>query len=200
MTELTLLFSALALFSGLGVLVDAPNRALRGLLEPRKRLTQRVTRIRQSKPVSVIMEMPDFCSILWFLISAGHNLENALRITVSRSSGLVSKEFQNVIQKVDLGSILQTELEDLATKTRHPSICELATKLAMATTNGSAIADQLGEFVVSVSAQLRSLLLEKATKSETKMMIPLVFVILPVTVIFALYPSVAIIQQSFNQT
>jgi tight adherence protein C len=48
-----------------------------------------------------------------------------------------------------------------------------------------------------VSTQLRSELLDKAAKSETKMMIPLVFIILPITVVFALYPSVVIIQQSF---
>jgi tight adherence protein C len=51
--------------------------------------------------------------------------------------------------------------------------------------------------VQSATAELRTQLLAKAGKNETKMMIPMVFVILPVTVMFALYPSLALIQGSF---
>ncbi len=199
MTELAVIFSALTLITGFGVLVDSPKRNLLARLQPRKRLETARRDFQRSKPVNVLLELPDFCSILWFLLGAGHTLENALRITVSRTSGLVSQEFNRAIVNVDLGSILQTELEKLAQETKYQPLSELATKLVIAQVNGSSISDQLGDFSISVSAQLRSFLLEKATKSETKMMIPLVFVILPVTVVFALYPSVAIIQQSFSQ-
>jgi tight adherence protein C len=40
-------------------------------------------------------------------------------------------------------------------------------------------------------------LLRQAGSSETKMLIPTVFVILPVTVLFAVFPSVLVLQQSF---
>lgn len=73
----------------------------------------------------------------------------------------------------------------------------MATKLAVALNNGSALADLMSDFIQSSTANLRSELLTLAGKNETKMMIPMVFVILPVTVMFALYPSLALIQGSF---
>ena len=197
MTELALVFSALAVASGIGLMAEAPRSALLGKIAKRERLSPRIPRFAKSNELTLLMEIPEFCSVLWFLISAGHNLEQALRITLSKTSGQVSAEFRAVIQNVDFGGLVQLELENLSQKTKHPCIRELATKLSMASLNGSLLADQLAEFMHSVSKQLRSELLDKAAKSETKMMIPLVFIILPITVIFALYPSVVIIQQSF---
>jgi tight adherence protein C len=55
----------------------------------------------------------------------------------------------------------------------------------------------MSDFVQSSTASLRAELLTLAGKNETKMMIPMVFVILPVTVMFALYPSLSLIQGSF---
>jgi tight adherence protein C len=39
-------------------------------------------------------------------------------------------------------------------------------------------------------------LLKQAGSSETKMLIPTVFLILPVTVLFAVFPSVLVLQRS----
>ena len=74
---------------------------------------------------------------------------------------------------------------------------ELSTKLAVSLANGTPLADQLAEFAASANANIRSQFLERAGKNETKMMIPLIFIILPVTVMFALYPSVTMLRNSF---
>jgi tight adherence protein C len=116
---------------------------------------------------------------------------------VSRSTGFVSNEFSKVLQNVDLGALLQIELQNLAAESKSDQVRELATKLSVALGNGTSIAELLADFVQSVTSELRSELLEKAGKNETKMMIPLVFVILPITVLFSIYPSLALIQNSF---
>lgn len=198
MKEITLLFSLLATITGIGFLVNNPVSALRSRLKTRKALNLDKTYRTKVSSLHTLMEIPDFCNVLWFLVSAGHNLEQALRITVSRTSGYLSSEFRQVIEKVDYGSVLQQELDLLASTAKSEPIRELATKLSVSIVNGSGLADQLAEFITSSSAKLRSKLLDKAAKSETKMMIPLVFIILPITVVFALYPSVVIIQESFN--
>jgi len=198
MKEVTLLFTLLATITGIGFLVNNPVTALRSRLKTRKALNLDKTYRTKVSSLHTLMEIPDFCNVLWFLVSAGHNLEQALRITVSRTSGYLSAEFRQVIEKVDYGSVLQQELDLLASTAKSEPIRELATKLSVSIVNGSGLADQLAEFITSSSAKLRSKLLDKAAKSETKMMIPLVFIILPITVVFALYPSVVIIQESFN--
>ena len=170
---------------------------LRNRLDNRRALKSKVRRERKFNQVKVLLEIPDFAAILWFALSAGESLDHSLRIAVSRGNGYVSGVFANLLQQVDHGALLQHELENLAAESRSEQVRELATKLAVALVNGTAMADLLSDFVQSTNATVRTVLLEKAGKNETKMMVPLVFVILPVTVMFAMYPSLVLIQNSF---
>jgi tight adherence protein C len=143
------------------------------------------------------MEIPDFASLLWFAVSAGESLESALSLAVSRSTGYVSGEFERVLRNVEHGAVMQVELQELASQAKSEHVRELATKLAVALNNGSALGDLMGDFVQSSTSALRAELLIIAGRNETKMMIPMVFIILPITVMFALFPSLALIQGSF---
>lgn len=186
--------AAIALYWSFG----KPNTAkLTQQLQPREKLSHHKSKRRKFNELSALMELPDFASLLWFAVSAGESLDSALKIAVSRSSGYVSTEFQIVLRNVEHGALLQVELQNLAVEAKSEPVRELATKLAVALNNGSALSDLLSDFVQSATAELRTQLLSKAAKNETKMMIPMVFVILPVTVMFALYPSLALIQGSF---
>ena len=186
--------AAFALYWSLG---KSSSSKLSQRLAPREEVTERVTVRRKFNYLAALMEIPDFASILWFAVSAGESLDVSLRIAVSRSRGYVSSEFERVIRNVEHGALLQIELSNLAVESKSEPVRELATKLAVALTNGSALSDLMSDFVQSTTASLRTELLAKAGKNETKMMIPMVFVILPVTVMFALYPSLALIQGSF---
>ena len=174
-----------------------PNRGLFKKLAPRPILLHQVSKAKNQSKSSAHLELPDFICILWFLVSAGEQLHTALRITVDKSRGYVSEEFSKLIQRVEHGGILQHELENLAAETGSDQVRELATKLAVSLSNGTPVADQLSELANSANSTLRSSLLERAGKNETKMMIPLIFVILPVTVMFALYPSTILLRNSF---
>jgi tight adherence protein C len=171
--------------------------SLSAKLKPRERISTNKVRDSKFNSLNALMEIPDFASLLWFAVSAGESLEVALRISVSRSTGYVSKEFEGVLRNVDHGALLALELQNLAFESKSDYVKELAMKLSVALGNGSALSELLGDFVQSATASLRTELLSKAGKNETKMMIPTVFVILPVTVMFALYPSLALIQGSF---
>jgi len=166
-------------------------------LQPRKRVFQKTKTKSKFNSVSALMEIPDFASLLWFAVSAGESLESALRLAVSRSTGHVSREFERVLRNVELGAVMQIELQELASQANSEHVRELATKLAVALNNGSALGDLMGDFVQSSTSALRAELLIIAGRNETKMMIPMVFIILPITVMFALFPSLALIQGSF---
>jgi len=182
------------LFIGLG---NSQKTDLSARLSPREKFTLKSKVTSKFKPLEALLEIPDFSSLLWFAVCAGESLEQALKIAVSRSSGYVSAEFEKVITNVQHGALLQIELQNLAAQAKSEQVRELATKLAVALNNGSALTELLSDLVQSSTATLRTELLAKAGKNETKMMIPMVFVILPVTVMFALYPSLALIQGSF---
>lgn len=192
----SILLTAVALLLGFWA-INQNGSTLVQRLKPRERLVEKVSVKKKFNEMQVLLEVPDFAALLWFAVSAGQPLDAAMRIALSRSRGFIASEFATVLARVDLGAILQHELENLAVESKSDQVRELATKLAVALVHGSSMADQLSEFTTSATAQMKAKLLEQAGKAETKMMIPLVFVILPVTVMFALYPSLAIIQNSF---
>jgi tight adherence protein C len=166
-------------------------------LRPRTRIQSSVSQARKFSEIDVLLELPDFSSLVSFAVAAGESLDTAIRIAVQRSSGLLSQEFETVVRNVDHGSILQIELERLGIESNSPLVQELAVKLALASSNGSAISNLISEYIQSCIQEMKSRLLERAGRNETKMMIPLVFVILPITVMFAVFPSLAILQNSF---
>ncbi len=190
-----------AVMIGSGVLIllaaTQPKGQLKSRLNLRKLVQTKTKKVKKFNQLAVLMETPDYISLLWFAIASGEPLDIAIRIATERSQGYFSQEFSALLVKVDHGALLQHELENLAAESKSEQVRELAAKLAISLYNGSALAEQLAEFASSTNAQLRAKLLDKAGKSETKMMIPLVFIILPVTVMFALYPSLVIIQKSF---
>jgi tight adherence protein C len=186
--------ATLALYFSMGT---QRSSTLDNQLKPRKALSSRIRVKTQFNSLDALMEIPDFASILWFAVSAGEPLDSALRLSVSRSTGYISSQFERVLRNVDHGSVLLVELQKLAAEAKSEQLRELATKLAVALNNGSALANLMSDFIQSSTAILRTELLTLAGKNETKMMIPMVFVILPVTVMFALYPSLALIQGSF---
>ena len=195
MGSLALLFLAAVLTFPLFIRTNQNVLAKR--LYFRKRFQQRKSKTKKFDEVNVLLEIPDFAAVLWFALSAGESLDRSLRIAVSRGSGFVALEFEKLLQRVDLGALLQHELENLAAESKANQIRELAAKLAVALVNGTPLADLLADYVQSTNSEVRALLLEKAGRNETKMMIPMVFVILPVTVMFAMYPSISLIQNSF---
>jgi tight adherence protein C len=56
------------------------------------------------------------------------------------------------------------------------------------------MAEQFTQLAESARGQLRVAQLKNAGKNELKMLVPLVFLILPVTVLFAIFPSLQILQ------
>ena len=190
----TILIAAVVFYQSLG---ESGKLSLDAKLRPKVMQSKKPPRTTKFNSLETLMEIPDFAALLWFGVCAGESLENSLRISVSRSTGFVSNQFSQVIKNVDLGALLQIELQNLGVESRSDQVRELATKLAVCLEHGTALADLLSDFIQTASSELRIALLDKAAKNETKMMIPLVFVILPVTVMFSVYPSLALIQTSF---
>ncbi len=146
--------------------------------------------------LAVLFELPDFVALLWFATLAGASLEQALRATTAISIGLVAKDFARALAQVDLGSTLGDELEELAAKNPSFAVQELASKLAFALSHGASLADALNDFSESTQQAVRAELLAQAGKNETKMLIPLVFLILPITVLFVCFPIMSLVQST----
>jgi tight adherence protein C len=116
---------------------------------------------------------------------------------VPRASGELAKELSKILLAVTYGSSLSNEIRRLPKALPHPQFAELSNKVILSLVRGTSLAKMLEDQAHSVRSEIKNQLLVQAGKNETRMLVPLVFLILPVTVLFAIYPSLKLLNFSF---
>jgi tight adherence protein C len=106
----------------------------------------------------------------------------------------LGQELKALVANLELGADLAQEIRDLADRSPDPGVIELAEKLVSAIERGAPISNQVMQLAESQRQLLARNLLRRAGSNETKMLVPTIFLILPVTVLFAVFPSVLVLQ------
>ena len=145
----------------------------------------------------VLLELPDFLELLSVSIAAGESIHSSLARVVPRLNGRLAIELSITLRALELGSDLPTELDELAGRLPQRQIIEFCNKLNLALRRGTPLAKVLGEQAESVRQEVLNQLTKQAGKNETRMLVPLVFLILPVTVLFAIYPSLKLLNIAY---
>ena len=89
------------------------------------------------------------------------------------------------------GANLTTALQGLADRTGLMSLTRFVDGIVVAVERGTPLAEVLRAQAQDVRENGRRTLMEQGGKKEIYMMIPIVFLTLPVTVLFALYPGLS---------
>lgn len=144
-----------------------------------------------------LFELPEIIELLNITLAAGESLYSALRRIVPRASGILAQELDFLLRSLDLGSDLESELENFAKRIPQRQVVEFANKLALALRRGTPLVRLMREQADSVRAEVNQQLLSLAGRNETRMLIPLVFLILPITVLFAVYPSLQLLNLNY---
>jgi tight adherence protein C len=159
---------------------------------------QRSLRSKNKKKIQrAIMELPEILDLISVALSSGDGIYRAILRVTPRTSGVIGDQLRKVLQAVELGSSLEVEIRQLPKYLPHPQIAEFANKVSISLVRGTPLASMLKDQSVSARAEIRNRLLKQAGQNETRMLIPLVFLILPVTVLFAIYPSLKLLNLSY---
>lgn len=111
----------------------------------------------------------------------------------SRCAPPLGQKLSQITADLDLGADLGELLESWASVCPDRLLLELVQNLKLSMDRGTPLADSLESLVETARAEFAANLLAKAGSSETKMLIPTIFLILPVTVLFAIYPSMSLL-------
>ena len=165
------------------------------LQSTKQKLTKTFTS--QKKLQQVLFEIPDFLELLSVAISSGESIYSSLRQVIPRLNGVLAAELKNMLLSLELGSDLPSELDDLSRRLPQRQVVEFCNKLNLALRRGTPLAKVLSEQAESVRQEVLNQLTRQAGKNETRMLVPLVFLILPVTVLFAVYPSLKLLNIAY---
>lgn len=155
------------------------------LFQPRQRMKK------------ALIELPDFLELLSVALSSGESVYRALHRVVPRLKGVLATELKTSLLALEYGSDLESELSALAERLPQQQVIEMCNKLLMALKRGTPLVLVISEQAETVRQAISSDLMKQAGKNETRMLIPLVFLILPVTVLFAIYPSLQLLSINF---
>ncbi len=138
----------------------------------------------------VLAEFPVIAELLALAVAAGESPVAALDRVVSRSGGELSRDLGIVLAAVRTGEPVAHAFDELARTTGVPSVARFAQGVAVAVERGTPLADVLHAQAADVREAGRRELIEVAARKEILMMVPVVFLVLPVTVLIAFWPGV----------
>jgi tight adherence protein C len=157
-------------------------------------LLQRAARRRVGRMSS---ELPTVLEFLTLSLSAGEGILDSLRRVSATSSGELSREFAGVVADVRTGLPLAPALHALSRRIQLPALTRCVDQVTGALERGSPLAEVLRAQAQDAREESKRGLLEAAGKKEVAMLVPVVFLILPLTVVFAIYPGIFVLQSGF---
>jgi tight adherence protein C len=155
-----------------------------------------VSRIQKRRSDSAEAEFPSIVELFAVLVSAGESPSTAMLRVTERADGEMSRKFAGALIELKNGKSLSQSLEALGGQVSSPTIRRFCDTLILAIERGTSLSEVLNRQVEEVRAGQHALLLTAAGKAEISLMIPVVFLILPISVLFALWPSYVSLGQS----
>ena len=138
----------------------------------------------------ILAEFPAIAELLALAVAAGESPVAALDRVCLRSGGELSRDLAKVLAAVRTGEPVGTAFDAWAAATGQPLVARFAQGIAVAVERGTPLADVLHAQAADVREAGRRELIEVAARKEVFMMVPVVFLVLPVTVFFAFWPGV----------
>jgi tight adherence protein C len=169
----------------LAVLVSAAVLTALGVLGRDRWLTREVT----TREQRMLEEFPAVAELLALAVTAGEGPVGALERVHRTSDGELSRELGRALSEARAGASLVQALDGIARRTSLTPLSRFVDGVAIAVERGTPLAEVLRAQAVDVREAGRRSLLESAGKREIAMMVPVVFLVLPVTLLFALFPG-----------
>jgi tight adherence protein C len=138
----------------------------------------------------ILAEFPTVAELLALAVAAGESPVGALDRVVRRSGGALSSDLARVLADVRTGEPVGVAFDRLAAVTGLPLVARFAQGIAVAVERGTPLAQVLHAQAADVREAGRRELIEVAARKEVLMMVPVVFLVLPITVLFAFWPGV----------
>lgn len=167
------------------LLVVTAGLSMLGVLARDRYLTYEVTR----REERMLAEFPTIAELLALAVTAGEGPAGALERVCRISTGELAAELRHALHDARAGKGLVHALDGIAARTSLPALARFVDGIAVAVERGTPLADVLRAQAVDVREAGRRQLLEQGGRREIAMLVPVVFLILPVTVVFALFPG-----------
>ena len=149
-----------------------------------------LTRAARARAARIEEELPTILEFLSLCLSAGEGILDSLRRVSEVGAGELTTELRGVVVAVGTGSPLSESLTRLAAGLEIPAVTRSIDQLVAAIDRGAPLAHVLQAQAIDAREDAKRALIERAGRKEIYMLFPLVFLILPLSVLFAVFPGI----------
>ncbi|MET0782615.1 MAG: type II secretion system F family protein [Microbacterium sp.] len=135
-------------------------------------------------------ELPTVLEFLALCLSAGEGILDSLRRVSEVGAGELTAELRGVVLAVGTGSSLSEALGRLSGRLEIAALSRSIDQLVAAIDRGAPLAHVLHSQALDAREDAKRGLIERAGRKEIYMLVPLVFLILPLSVLFAVFPGI----------
>ena len=154
-------------------------------------IDRNLTKLVVKRRAQMDAEFPALIEMLTLSISAGQTPLNAMAAIATRSDCELAKEFGVVTKDVIAGAPFHIALDAMGRRIKSVTIRRFVDAMITAMLRGAPIVELLQRHAQESRTAHRNQIMAAAGKAEISMMIPVVFLILPVSMLFALWPSLS---------
>jgi len=152
-------------------------------------LLKKITRT-EVKQSEINEELVSILQMLSIMVSAGESPMSAMKYVSRRSEGILPRLIKQSFMKYEDGRTITQTLDFIATATGSSQVRRLTNSIQIAIHRGTPILEVLNNQVLALNKQINFNLMKLSGKSEITLLIPVVFLILPVSISFAIWPSI----------
>lgn len=134
-------------------------------------------------------ELPTIIEMLAMAVGAGSSLTAALERVGRVGQGVVATEITRVLDDTRMGLPLVPSLQRMASRADLSEVTRFVDAVVVAVERGTPLADVLAAQAADARESSRRALIEAGGRKEIGMMVPVVFLVLPLSVLFVLFPG-----------
>lgn len=182
---INLLAVASGQFNGLLAVISVAVLAVLGFAVRDNLLSTQIRR-RQSR---MLAEFPTVAEMIALAVSAGESAPGAFERVSRVSRGELNVELTRVLHQTHAGSSFSQALKTMSVRVQSAPVSRFLEGIIVAMERGTPLAEVMRAQAQDVRDLSKRDLMETAGKKEISMLVPLVFGVLPLTVVFAVYPG-----------
>lgn len=142
---------------------------------------------------TILSEFPAVAELIALSVGAGDTAVTALSRVQHNATGVLAAEFGNLNRDLNAGTTLEEALQGLAKRVQVTPVQRFIEGILVAIERGTPLVDVVRAQAQDARDLAKRELMETAGKKEIGMLVPVVFGVLPLTVIFAVYPGLALL-------
>jgi tight adherence protein C len=184
----TATLAMLGLFIGHSMVVHVAVAALMALCGWRIPLIlvgRRATR----RAMEIEREVPNLIDQIVVMLEAGVSFSSSLQISAERLKGALGQEMRLALQEQRMGASLTDSLNHLRRRVESSNLKSFARAVVQGERLGVSIGQVMRDLAIEMRKRRRQMAEEQAQKTPVKLLLPLVFLILPTMFIVVLAPA-----------